>query len=131
MFFDFIEKTQCGHYIRERAKNTLVLYQTFADPTSPSPDEDALRYLLAASFEILKGMDFIDEIHEDSDDYVERLLSDAKILCQRHNKPFSLQAVAIHMIGGEVAFMCAEKKWFNATTLGRIVVKNVSCIIPD
>ena len=131
MFFQFIEKIQLGRYVRERAKYTFVLYQTFQDPTSPSPDEEALKSLLAASFEMLKGVDVIDEIHEDSDDYVERLLSNTKDLCCKHNKPFSLQAVVTQMIGAEAAFMCAEKKWCNATTIGRIVSRNVSIIIPD
>lgn len=131
MLFDFLEKIQLGRYVRERAKYIFVLYDTIKDPTAPYPDKDALKVLLAASFEELKGMDFIDEIHENPDTYAERLLSNAKDLCHKHNKPFGLQAVTIQLIGAEAAFMCAEKKWFNATTIGRIVSRNVSCIIPD
>ena len=130
MFFNFIEKIQLGRYVRERAKYILDLYHTFEDRTSPDPDEAALRILLAASFDMLKGIDVIDENHEESDAYVAQLLSDAKHLCHQHNKPFSLQAVAIHMIGAEAAFMGVGKKWCNATTISRIVVRNVSRIIP-
>ena len=131
MFFDFIEKLQCGRYVRERAKNTYILYEQFKDPTSDMFDEEAVRHIIAASFELLKHMDFIDELKQDTDTYVERILSDAKNMSDRHNKPYNLQSIAIQMIGVEVAFMSFGKKWHSPKTIGRIVDRNVCRVIPN
>ena len=131
MFFNCIEKLLCGRYVRERAKYTLVLYQQFRDPTAEMFDAEAVRSIIAASFDMLKQMDYIDETKQDTDAYVERILSDARKLSDKHNKPFGLQSVAISTIGAEVAFMLYGKKWHNAKTIGRIVHRNVCLIIPE
>ncbi len=130
MFHDFIEKWQCGRYVRERAKTIYVLYQQFRDPTSDMFDEEAVSHIIVASFEQLKRMGFIDELKQDTDTYVERILSDAKKLSDKYNKLLDLQSIAIQLIGVEVAFMSFDKKWHNSKTIGRIVDRNVCRIIP-
>lgn len=129
MFYNFIEKILFGRHVRERAKHSLVLYQQFK--TLNRSDEEVFEMLIAGSFEMLIELGFIDENKQDTDIYVERLISDTKILCEKHNNPFCLQAVVQRIIGVESAFMLSEKPWVTPETIGRIVHRNVNAIISE
>lgn len=129
MFNKILDKMQFGRYVRERAQNTLVLYQQLKSPYGT--DEEVYKSIIAGSLEMLIRIGYIDGSKQDTETYVEQLISHTKDLCIQHNKPFCLQAVASTMISAEAGFMAAGNPWANPGTIGRIVVRNVNSIISE
>ncbi len=129
MFNDFIKKRQFGRYVKGRTKDILAHYQLVKTPNTSN--EDVYKILIANSIEILRSFGFIDGQTQEIDTYVESLLIDTKNFCNTHNKSFGLQAVSSAIISSEAGFMVAENAWAEPKIISKIIVRNVSSIIPQ